>query len=318
LNAACIYHAQAVVGMTIGLRRLNAYGVLLGTLLCLAPAARAAAPAQRLPSAYLVFPYVESTGYQDTRIELVNLSGDFQTLQCFFVNGESWLEIGFIVSLTPYQPLTWLASSGLFDQLSGTAAPPFFGVGELKCAVIAAHPELPFHNAIQGRATVFALDGGTVSYGAVGFQRLTEGDYTGVIDLNGSTYAQCPNRLRFHVVTDQPPRSSSQLILVPCSQDLLLQVPTTTAVQILVINEFETQFSASFSVTCFDRRTLGQITDTLNRGTAGTDTAQLVVRGVGAPVLGLVIDGVNLAGTFGLAGNQPSFDGGRSARVILP
>jgi len=304
--------------MKTGLRRVSiCVAALIGALCSWVAPTAAVPPAQRVPSAYLVFPFIESTGFRDTRIQLVNLSGDFQTVHCFFVNGESWLEIGFIVSLTPYQPLSWLASSGLFDNTSGTAAPPFFGQGELKCAVAAPRPELQFHNTIQGRVTVFGLDGQTVSYGAVGFQRLTDGDYTGVLALNGSTYAQCPRRLHFDVVTESP-MSSSEIILVPCPQDLLLQIPTTTTVQILIINEFEQQFSTSYSVTCYDRRSLSEIADTLNRSTAGTDTAQLIVRGVGAPVLGLVIDGVSLLGGFGTAGNEPSFAGGRSATVILP
>jgi hypothetical protein len=304
--------------MMNGLRRVGFWvAAFIGVVSCGGNPVAAAPPAQGLPSAYIVFPFVEATGFQDTRIHIVNLSGDPQVLQCFFVNGESWLEIGFTIALTPYQPLSWLASEGLFDTTSGSAAPPFFGEGELKCAVVAPHPELQFHNTIQGRATVFGLDGQTVSYGVVGFQRLTDGDYTGVIQLNGSTYAQCPARLHFDVVTESP-SSSSEIILVPCSQDLLLQVPTTTTVQVLMINEFETQFSTSFSVTCFERRRLNEIADALNRATAGSDTVHLIIRGTAAPLLGLVIDGVSLAGSFGTAGNEPSYEGGRSATVVLP
>jgi hypothetical protein len=304
--------------MMSALRRLSTgAAVLIGVLCWYAGISWAGPPAQRVPSALLVFPFIESDGFNDTRIELVNLAGDPQTLQCFFINGDTWIEVGFFVTLTPYQPLVWLSSSGLFDTLSGTAAPPFFGQGELKCAVVAPHPELQFHNTIQGRATVFDLNGRTVSYGAVGFQRLSDGDFTGVLALNGVEYAQCPRRLHFDVLTDTP-SSMSELILVPCSQDLLLQVPASINVQLLIINEFETQFSTSINVTCFDRRTLGQIADALTRATAGTDTAQLIVRGVGGPVLGLVIDAVPFGGSVGTAGNEPSFDGGRSATVVFP
>jgi len=264
-----------------------------------------------------MFPLIDVAGDRDTRIELVNLSGDSQLIQCFYVDGESCNEIGFIISLTPRQPIAWLASAGLNDVLSGSAAPPFFGSGELKCAVVPSRPEVQFHNTLQGRATIFGLDGRTVSYGAVGFQRLTDGEFSGVLALNGTTYAQCPDKLHFDVLTDQP-TSTSEMILVPCTQDLLNQRPTSLTVQLQVINEFEQAFSASISVTCFERRTLGETTDLLVRAMLGTDTAHIVVRGSNGPLVGLVIDAVSFAGLTSTAGNEPSFQGGRSATVIFP
>lgn len=280
-------------------------------------AAVAGPPAQGLPSALLVYPLIESTGGRDTRIEIVNLSGDPQQLNCFFVEGSACVEIGFFLSLTPYQPLSWLASSGLYDLTSGSAAPPFFGEGELKCVVIPAHPEVASHNAIQGRATTFGPDGRTVSYSAVGFQRLSDGDFTGTVDLNGTTYAPCPRKLHFDVLTETS-TAASDVVVVPCSEDLLLQQPTTLTVQVLVVNEFEQTYSASYSFTCFDRRTLAEIADPLTRVIAGTDTAQLILRGIGGPLLGLVVDAVPFDGFVGLAGNEPWFEGSSSAKVVFP
>ena len=146
----------------------------------------------------------------------------------FFVSAARSLcnEIGFVVTMTPYQPLAWLVSEGLNDTFSGSASPPFFGTGELKCVVVAPRPEVAFHNTIQGRATAFDSSGATVSYDAVGFQRLSDGDYTGVVSLDGANYAQCPDKLHFEVFADQPdasPPALSDLVLVPCSEDLLLQ-----------------------------------------------------------------------------------------------
>jgi hypothetical protein len=274
-------------------------------------------PPQNLPSALLVYPLVEANGATDTRIQLVNLSGDPQEVQCFYVRGSSCVEVGFFLTLTPFQPLSWFASAGLYDPFGGSAAPPFFGVGELKCAVVPARPEADDHNAIQGRATVFGTSGRTVSYGAVGFQRLADGEFTGVFSLNGSTYSSCPSRLRFHISSEQP-GAGGELILVPCSQDLLLQVPTTVTVQFLIVNEFEQTFSASNSFSCYDRRSIGSITHLLQRSALGSDTAQLIVRSSGSPLLGLVIDEVSLKGTMGTAGNEPSLHGSRSATVVFP
>jgi len=275
-------------------------------------------PAQKLPSALLVFPLIQVSGDQDTRVELLNLSGSPQSIQCFYVGSGFCGETGFSVFLTPYQPMAWLASTGQSDPLTGTSVPPFFATGELKCGVVPPRPEVAFHNTIQGRATIFSSSTGeTVSYGAVGFQRLNDGDFTGVFSLDGSTYAQCPNKLHFDVLTDQPD-SSSEIVVVPCSENLLFQIPTAVTVQIFVYNEFEQGFSTSYGLTCFDERSLGEISSALTRAVAGTDTAHLVVRGVGGPVLGLVIDQVPFKTTTGTAGNEPSFDGGRSATVTFP
>jgi hypothetical protein len=297
----------------------NRIVAVIAAIGCMLPVVASAGspPPQKLPSALLVFPYIEVAGDRDTRVEIVNLSGDPQNLQCFYIDGASCVEIGFFVSLTPYQPAAWLASTGLNDTFSGSAAPPFFGTGEMKCAVIPPQPELRYHNTIQGRATVFGTDGRTVSYGAVGFQRFTDGEFTGTLALNGTTYAQCPDKLHFDVLTDQP-TSISEVVVVPCSQDLLTQVPTTIRVQVLVTNEFETTFSTAMQFTCFGRTTLGAITDALTRSIAGTDTAHLSLRGSTGPLIGLVIDSVPFAGNTGTAGNEPSLQGGRSATVVFP
>jgi len=272
-------------------------------------------PAQKVPSALLAFPFIEFDGDHDTRIEVVNLSGQAETLQCFYVQGDSLCsEIGFVVYLTAYQPMAWLASSGLNDVLTGSAIPPFFGDGEMKCAVVPDMPNVELYNAIQGRATVFGSAGDTVSYGAVGFQRLTDGDFTGLVPLDGTTYAQCPDRLHFDIFADQP-ASTSDIILVTCSEDLLTQIPTTVVVQLLVTSELEQSFSASMGITCFDRQTLSDISGAFTRSLLGTDTAHVAVRGVNGPLIGLVIDGVPSART---AGNEPAFQGGRSATVMFP
>lgn len=314
--------------MMLFLRRIASTVIVLAMFVSTTsgPAAAGDPPAQKLPSALLIFPLIQSDeSGGDTRIELVNLSGMGQEVQCFYVQGDDTCnEIGFFLSLTPYQPISWLATQGLDDVLTHSAVPPFFSAGgELKCAVVPPDgmTDLEFHNTLQGRATVYAADGRTVSYGAVGFQRLSPGDFTGMLSLDGHTYAQCPDKLHFDVLADQAsgtPPSTSDLILLPCSQDLLLQVPATITVQFLIVNEFETQFSVSISITCFNRQTLSHIAGTLDRSTLGTDTAHLIVRGSNGPLLGLVVDGVPFQTKTGTAGNEPSFQGGRSATVVFP
>ncbi|MBI3783940.1 MAG: hypothetical protein HY270_11115 [Deltaproteobacteria bacterium] len=297
--------------------------ILALALLCMVGhvgAAIADAPPQKLPSALLMFPYVDSGGGVETRIELVNLSGGPVNLQCFFVNSESELcnEIGFFLTLTPYQPMAWVASEGVSDEGNATAAPPFFGTGELKCAVMPAQPTTDFYNTIQGRATVYHDDGETVSYSAVGFLRLRDGEYAGALQLNNGDYTQCPDKLHFDVLTDQPATPSSELILLPCTEDLLLQIPTMLNVQLLITNEFEQTFSTSYSIKCFSRRAFSDIADSLTRAAAGTETAHISVRGSQGPLIGLVIDSVPFQAINGVAGNEPSLQGGRSATVTFP
>lgn len=282
------------------------------------------APAQRLASALIVFPYVVSQGDQDTRIQLLNLSDRDIRVNCFYVRdaGEPFgcLEIGFVVGLTPQQPLSWMASEGASNPLTFSAVPPFDGVGELKCAVMPDLPDLAAHNALQGRAVVFdSIAGDTVGYGAVGFRRLIPGGFGGAVSLDGFTYEECPERLHFQVLTRQSGQPSSSLVLTPCEEDLLTQTPTTTVVQMQIVNEFEQVFSSSIRFSCHSVTSFSSI-GTLSKSTLGTDTAHLVLRGVSSPLIGLVIDRFNGGPDNSLhtSANDPYLEGGSPALIVFP
>jgi hypothetical protein len=284
-------------------------------------AAEGLPPAQKLASAFVIFPYIVTGSGKDTRIELMNMSNRAIDLQCFYVRQSDCIEVGFFVSLTAQQPLSWLANDGANNPLTFSAVPPFDGVGELKCAVASDRPELDAHNVLQGRALVYdSPSGETVGYSAIGFQRLTPGPYSGVINLDGFTYESCPDRLHFIVMTRQGP-TSSDLITVPCAEDLFTQTPTETVVQLAIINEFEQVFSSSYRQTCLGKpsdQTFARFT-TLNRSTLGTDTAHLVVRGVSSPLVGMVIDRfIGQGNSLHTTANEPFLEGGRESTVILP
>jgi hypothetical protein len=244
------------------------------------------------------------------------MSNQDQLLQCFYVRQTDCFEIGFLVRLTAQQPLSWFASMGTNNPITSTAVPPFDGVGELKCAVLPELPDLASHNVLQGRALVYG-SGETIGYGAIGFQRLTPGSATNVIELDGFEYEACPDRLHFQVFTRKVGVPASQLILVPCSQDLLTQTPTHATVQLAIINEFEQVFSSSFRLSCLTSMPFSSIS-TLSNATLGTDTAHLVVRGVGEPLLGMVIDRFEGFGQVQATSNTPYLDGARDATVIFP
>ncbi|MFQ5666660.1 MAG: hypothetical protein ACE5I7_09535 [Candidatus Binatia bacterium] len=274
-------------------------------------------PAQKLPSALLIYPLVRASGSEDTRIELMNLTSQPVSAQCFYVTSGTCNEIGFFVTLTANQPISWMVGAGSNGN-GRRVAPAFFGDGELKCIVVPRTPDLSSHNALQGRGLLSDASGQTLGYAAIGFRRLTPGDFSGVVPLDGITYEQCPDRLHFQVLPSQG-GPDSELVLVPCSQDLLLQVPSTAKVQLAVINEFEQRFSGATTVKCFNRLAFSSLPP-LRQSSAGTDTAHLIVRGTDVPVVGLVIDRFTVPGGMAVStsSNAPFLEGGRPAIVHLP
>ena len=259
---------------------------------------------------------------QETRIEMMNLTGSLVSVQCFYVQGGTCNEIGFFVNLTGNQPLSWIASTGSTGN-GRRIAPPFIGDGELKCVVVPRTPDLSSYNALQGRALLSdrntpTIDALTVGYNAIAFRRLSPGDFTGVVSLDGINYEMCPDRLHFQVLT-QKSGSNSELVLVPCSQDLELQIPSSANIQLAVVNELEQQFSGSTTVKCFNRINFSSL-PALRQSGVGTDTAHLMVRGTDVPVVGLVIDRFTVPGSGApsASSNDPDLEGGRPATVVLP
>jgi hypothetical protein len=278
-------------------------------------------PAQKLPSALLIYPLVQASATQETRIELMNLTSASVSVECFYVTSVTTNvtcnETGFFLTLTANQPVSWLASTGAAGS-GGRIAPPFSGEGELKCVVTPSAPDLNSHNALQGRALISDTAEQIIGYSAIGFRRLTAGDFTGVVSLDGVTYEQCPDRLHFNVLTSQP-GSDSELVLVPCSEDLEAQIASRSTIQFAVMNEFEQHSSGAATLACFLHQPFSRIS-ALRRSQVGTDTAHVIVRGIDVPVVGLVIDRFTVPGSGALStsSNEPYLEGGRSAGVNLP
>jgi hypothetical protein len=109
-----------------------------------------------------------------------------------------------------------------------------------------------------------------------------------------ATHASCPKTLILNHFFDNPYTGFyTDLTLVPCSEDVGVGAPSTTA-QFVVYNEFEQRFSASLPVTCFREIQLSDI-DTLPGNEAssifsfavqGTVTGQTLIR----PVVGSELD----------------------------
>lgn len=274
-----------------------------------------APPAQNQPSAFLIYPLIESSADTDTIIELNNLTNSSVTVKCLFVDADDCRGLNFFINMTALQPLSWLASTGR-DSNGTRISPPFLGEGELKCFVQPRSTALSSHNAIVGRAIVNEPAGSTIGYNAIGIRRLQAGSFSGNLNLDGITYEQCADRLHFHALAQQA-TTDSELILVPCTEDLELVRAGTTPIQFAIINEFEQMTSGSTSLTCYLRERFSRI-PALRRSSAGTDTIHAIVRGVNFPVMGLVIDRFQTAGGTSVSSNTPYLEGGRSASVRIP
>jgi hypothetical protein len=189
-------------------------------------------------------------------------------------------------------------------------------------------------NVIKGEATlVSTIDRFNIEkYNAVGVQAI-EGDANGdnilVLGGDANEYNGCANILiadhffDFGVNPAEPGGEiTSRLTLVPCTEDLLNQIPGGTTVQYLVFNEFEQRFSTSTPLQCYFERQLSSI-DTRNPErsifsvfVAGTLAGQTRIRGVGQGLMGILrtdISGAGAAFNLHMQGDRDFPD-----QIIIP
>jgi len=178
---------------------------------------------------------------------------------------------------------------------AGSRIPPVSEVpfvGELKCIAVDGNGTPVARNDLKGEAlletaTAAAFD--VASYNAIGIQATGATPAApNVLQLggDGAPYNGCPSVLilnHFFDDADDPITGntvSTDLTLVPCSEDFLRQIPGVAVVQYLVFNEFEQRFSTSNTVRCFSEVQLcnignGQCNRSIfNVGVAGTLTGQ--------------------------------------------
>jgi len=180
-------------------------------------------------------------------------------------------------------------------------------VGELKCIAVDSNGIPVPRNELKGEAILTTFEGefaeyDTASYNAIGVQ--ATGASTGAANeliLGGPDpeYNGCPNYLimnHFFEEVDQPVPNTeatieTSLVVVPCSEDLLRQIPGAAVLQFLVFNEFEQRFSTSKSVTCYEETRLCNI-DTpncnfsiFNANVMGTVAGQTRIQAIRSPVL---------------------------------
>ncbi len=240
-----------------------------------------------------------------------------------------WIETDFRVRLTPQQPLGWVASQGLLEppltgqpfgpnppfgpdgvsSNAGTRVPPTSETpytGALKCIAINDDGTPSDRNVLKGEATWVDNDdvpGDVLKHNAVGIQAI-EGavneDKELILGGDGAEYNGCSNYLIVNHMFDfgihpvvEDHISLSAITLVPCTQDLLRQIPGSAVVQFLVYNEFEQRFSTSRTANCKAFWPLSQI-DTndpqrsiFSAGVAGTLVGQSRLNPIGSGLVGV-------------------------------
>ena len=217
-------------------------------------------------------------------------------------------------------------SSNAGSRIPPVPEDPF--IGELKC--IAVSPEgIPIDaNVIKGEATLESVipvlprdqrqsPFDVAKYNAIGVQAIPgavnddrvltlggdEAEYNGCPNVNilnhFSDFVADPATGKGCYPTNDGSRSGcieTTLVIVPCTQDLLRQIPGAAVVQYLVFNEFEQRFSTSRSVRCQQALPISLI-DTTQRlrsifsaGVLGTVSAQTRFTPIGSGVLAVAIE----------------------------
>jgi hypothetical protein len=207
------------------------------------------------------------------------------------------------------------------SRISPVPEDPF--IGELKCIAVDQNNVPVERNDLKGEAEIIRSTATSIDvegYNAVGvpailgLNAIWNGDNTLVLggSCNGGAnsglpcsnasscpggtcaaeYSSCPNILILDHFFDGAldPISQRQvttdLTLVPCSEDFATQVPLTTTVQFLVFNEFEQRLSTSRPVTCFQEFHISDIDKAskdrsiFSAAVQGTLTGQTRIRGV--------------------------------------
>jgi hypothetical protein len=241
-----------------------------------------------------------------------------------------WLETDFRVRLTPRQPLGWTASQGLTQfplpggpgrtgpdgsSNAGSRIPPVAEVpytGALKCIAINDDGTPSDRNVLKGESTHVYANGDAAKHNAIGIEAIegaVNDDNELILGGGEAEYNGCSNILIVNhmfdlgihpAIDDIDAESLTNIVLVPCTQDLLRQIPGRAVVQFLVYNEFEQRFSTSRTADCKADWRLSEIDTTdpqrsiFSAGVAGTLVGQSRLNPIGSGFVGIaneLVDG---------------------------
>jgi hypothetical protein len=237
-------------------------------------------------------------------------------------------------------------------------------IGELKCIAVDANGTPVQRNDLKGEVEITRVQGNVADvegYNAIGIPAIPGANQgnSDTLVLGGNAcnagtnagnvcssavdcpsgdcvsvgeYVGCPNILildHFFDGANDPVAGqevTTNLTLIPCSEDFLTQAPVATVVQFQVFNEFEQRYSTSRTVTCFAEWPIWTIggSQTMDRSifsaaAMGTLTGQTRIRGVAVedPTFGHTLLGVaeefrkgggSAAVNLHLSGSRPQSD----------
>jgi len=245
-----------------------------------------------------------------------------------------WIETNFDIFLTSGQPIGWVASEGLsgnnlpcratflnpnpcagLGSNNGTRIPPISEtpfIGELKCIQSDPVTRLPIAcgpggatcpNSFTGNAAITDTDTTDVaSYPASGLRGvMNNGDNSLVVGGETAEYEPCADVLVMDFVYDGAIdpigslQASSELTLVPCTQDFRGQSTPPVTAQFLVYNEFEQRLSTSRRVECLLDTPISRIDTSqpansiFSVNVGGTIMGQARIRGIGGGLTGVAL-----------------------------
>lgn len=188
--------------------------------------------------------------------------------------------------------------------------------GELKCIEVDASGFPVAGNSLKGEATLEDIATGDVSkYNAIGLQGFETNNMDGVLCLGGGVSASCPSGAEYqacpqtwildHPAIGAPDRVvdqqafcdpatgvcsavSTNLTVVPCTQDFETQNPPPVTLQFVATNEFEQSFSASTTISCWASFALDEINPIFLTNTIGGRIVQTRMRSASGTPRGVV------------------------------
>jgi len=188
--------------------------------------------------------------------------------------------------------------------------------GELKCIEVDASGFPVGGNALKGEATLEDIATGDVSkYNAVGLQGFDTNNMDGILCLGGGVSQFCPSGAEYQAcpqtwildhpaigapdrVVDQQPfcdtatgvcsAVSTNLTVVPCTENFETQSPPPVTLQFAITNEFEQTFSASTTIICWASLALDDINPIFLASSLGGDVVVTRMRSASGTAHGVV------------------------------
>ena len=245
---------------------------------------------------------------------------------------------------------------GFFSDGSGFDpghVPPMFDFeGELKCVEVTESGEPMIGNHLKGEATIKVVEsapgmgiaelgatrGDVATYNAIGIRGNAEAAAGNPLLLDGQMYDACPAKLivdHFATGAESPVAGryrfggqdrlessiSTELTLVPCSEDFENQTAKSVTIQFLIYNELEQRFSASTTVNCYLSTELTKIDSptapersAFSRPVLGTDVAHTEITpvvqsdGTTGAVIGVVERVVSVSGLTNTASARAAYN----------